>query len=634
MCSNLPDNSPDDRRITYQLYGGDNEMRLKQEIVLGIGGVLMLNALNMPPKVCHMNEGHSAFLALGRVRILREGDGLSVREAFQALGSGTIFTTHTPVPAGIDEFPRELIEKYFMSPNYPEGSFTRDELLALGRRHPENPREPFNMAILALRMAEYSNGVSELHGQVSRRMWQDAWPGLPEHEIPIQSITNGIHTRSWISYEMATLFDRYLGPDWAQKPDDQTIWQRVNEIPDEELWRTHERRRERMVAYARRRLRRQLEQRGARPSLIQAAGEVLDPDILTIGFARRFATYKRAALIFRDPDRIKKILCDPDRPVQIIFAGKAHPRDDQGKALIKTIIHLARDESVRRRIVFLENYDIGVARYLVQGVDVWLNTPRRPMEASGTSGMKVLPNGGLNLSILDGWWCEGYAPETGWAIGHGEEYDDNDYQDQVESSSLYNLLEREVVPLFYERGQDDLPRGWIAKMKASMRELCPIFNTNRMVMEYCEKYYMPGRDVCQKLCGDGMRLARGLGQWKANTKAHWSEVRILSVREDVEGGAGVGDFVKVQAKVSLGTLRPEDVIAQIYFGGLNTDRLLEKGDVVPMEMKQKMQDGSYTYEGAIPCRKSGLQGYSVRVIPFHPDIPNPLRLGLITWVNS
>jgi len=633
LDTNLPDNSPDDRRITYQLYGGDNEMRLRQEIVFGIGGILMLHALDMPPKVCHMNEGHSAFLALGRVRTRREESGLSIREAFQALGSGTVFTTHTPVPAGIDEFPRELIEKYFVSQNYPDGEITRDELLSLGRRHPENPREPFNMAILALRMTEYSNGVSQLHGQVSRRMWQDAWPGLPEHEIPIESITNGIHARSWISYEMATLFDRYLGPDWSQKPDDQTIWQRVNEIPDEELWRTHERRRERLVAYARRRLRRQLEQRGARPSLIQAAGEVLDPDILTIGFARRFATYKRATLIFRDLDRIKRILCDPDRPVQIIFAGKAHPRDDQGKALIKAIVHFARDEAVRRRIVFLENYDMSVARYLVEGVDVWLNTPRRPMEASGTSGMKVLPNGGLNLSVLDGWWCEGYWPETGWAIGHGEEYNDYDYQDQVESSSLYNLLEREVVPLFYDRGPDGLPRRWIAKMKASMRELCPIFNTNRMVMEYCEKYYMPGRDLSHKLCLDDMRLARALGQWKANIRARWSELRILSVREDVGGTAGVGDFVKIQAKVNLGTLNPKDVVVQIYFGALNADRLLEKGDVVSMEMKQKMQDGTYVYEGAIPCRQSGLQGYSVRIVPFHPDIPNPLRLGLITWAN-
>jgi starch phosphorylase len=633
LDTNVPDNSPEDRRITYQLYGGDNEMRLKQEIVLGLGGILMLHSLGMPPTVCHMNEGHSALLSLGRVRMRREEAGLSMREAFEVLGSGTVFTTHTPVPAGIDAFAPELMKKYFISPGHPEHEATGEEFLALGRPHPENPREPFNMAIFALRMAEYSNGVSKLHGEVSRRMWQDVWPGVPEDEVPIDFVTNGIHTRSWISYEMATLFDRYLGPDWPRKPEDPGVWKRVDEIPDEELWRTHERRRERMVSYARRRLYKQLMQRGARPALIQAATEVLNPDALTIGFARRFASYKRATLLFRDPERLKSILCNPSRPVQILIAGKAHPKDDPGKTLIKTIIHFAKDETVRRHVVFLENYDMSVARYLVQGADVWLNTPRRPMEASGTSGMKVLPNGGLNLSILDGWWVEGYSPETGWAIGHGEEYEDPEYQDQVESSSLYTLLEREIIPLFYERGPDGLPRGWIAKMKASMRQLCCEFNTNRMVTEYCERYYIPARDLCDKLGHDEMRPARELGTWKVKVRTQWRGVRILSVHADVSGAAGVGDSVKIQAQVNLGTLTPDDVLVQAYFGSLNAERLIEKGDTIPMEMKQKAKDGTYLYEGLVPCRQSGLHGYSVRVIPFHPDVPHPLRLGLITWAS-
>jgi starch phosphorylase len=633
LDTNLPDNTPEDRRITYQLYGGDKEMRLKQEIVLGIGGILALHAMGMPPMVCHMNEGHSAFLSLGRIRMRREESGLSIEEALQALGSGTVFTTHTPVPAGIDEFPPELIEKYFVSQGHSKDEMPVSELLKLGRRHPENPREPFNMAMLALRRAEYANAVSQLHGEVSRRMWMDAWPGLPEHEIPIDSITNGIHSRSWISYEMATLFDRYLGPDWSNKPHDHTIWNDVDQIPDEELWRTHERRRERLVAYTRRRLRKQLEQRGARPSLIQAAHEVLDPDTLTIGFARRFATYKRATLLLHDPDRLKGILCNPDRPVQIIYAGKAHPRDDEGKAFIKAIVHFAQDEAIRRHIVFLENYDMSVARYLVEGVDIWLNTPRRPLEASGTSGMKVLPNGGLNLSVLDGWWCEGYFPETGWAIGHGEEYDDHDYQDRVESSSLYGLLEKEVIPLFYDRGPDDLPRGWIAKMKASMRQLCPIFNTNRMVMEYCERYYVPARDLYDKLFLGDIQPARDLASWKSRVRGAWRDVRLLSVQADVGGTTGVGADVKVQAQVRLGSLTPGDVSVQIYSGTLNADRFIERGSIIPMDVKPDAHDGAYTYEGTIPCRQSGLHGYSVRVIPSHPHVPNPLRLGLITWAN-
>ncbi len=633
LDTNLPENTTEDRGITHQLYGGDKEMRLKQEIILGIGGILMLHTLGIVPSVCHMNEGHAAFLSLGRVRQRHEKYGLSIKEAFQVLSSGTVFTTHTPVPAGIDEFSPELMKKYFVSQGYPDSSITEEEFLALGQRKGGKPSEPFNMALLALRMSEYSNGVSKLHGEVSRRMWKDAWPGLSEEEIPIESVTNGIHIRSWISYEMATLFDRYLGPDWPKKPDDQTIWKRIEEIPDEELWRTHERRRERLVAYARRRLHKYLKQRGARLSLLEAAREVLDPDALTIGFARRFATYKRATLLFRDPERLRKLLCNPDRPVQIIIAGKAHPHDDQGKALIKEIVHFARDEELGRHIVFLENYRMSVARSLVQGADVWLNTPKRPMEASGTSGMKVLPNGGLNLSILDGWWVEGYSPETGWAIGHGEDYEDKDYQDKVESSSLYDLLEQEVIPLFYDRGADGLPRGWITKMKASMSRLCPLFNTNRMVMEYCNRYYLPAHQLCEKLCQDDMQPARELAHWRSRIREHWGEIRIVSTNTNGTSSVGVGESVNVQAQIGLGTLKPEDVTVQIFSGVLNSERMIEKGNVLAMQMVKDTGKGAYLYEGTLPCSQSGLHGLSIRVIPSHPDVPNPLRLGLITWAD-
>jgi len=449
LDTNVRENNVEDRKITAELYGGDNENRLKQEILLGIGGIRALRQAGINPAVCHMNEGHSAFLGLERIRLLITESNLSFREAATVSSKSTIFTTHTPVPAGIDTFPPALMTKYF-SDYFPSLLIGREEFLGLGRRDPKNDSEPFNMAYLALHLSSYANGVSELHGAISRKMWKNRWPEVPDDEIPIDHITNGVNTRSWIPAEMAQLFDRYLGPDWAAKPADESIWEDIEAIPDDELWRTHERRRERLVAFARRRLGEQLKRRGARDLELRRAGEALDPEALTIGFARRFATYKRATLIFRDPERLRKILTNVDCPVQLIIAGKAHPQDSEGKELIRHIIHFARAEDIRRRILFLENYDITIGRYLVQGVDVWLNNPRRPLEASGTSGMKVLFNGGLNLSVVDGWWAEGYSPERGWAIGSGEEYEDLNYQDEVEASAIYDLLEKEIVPLFYD----------------------------------------------------------------------------------------------------------------------------------------------------------------------------------------
>ncbi|MEJ2738084.1 MAG: alpha-glucan family phosphorylase, partial [Anaerolineae bacterium] len=423
LDTNIPGNRPQDRDITDQLYGGDREMRIKQEMVLGIGGYRALEALGLEPTVYHMNEGHSAFLALERIRRLMETRGLPLADAREAASAGLVFTTHTPVKAGHDYFSPDLMNRYFADYARALG-LSRQDFLALGRRNPANDGEEFCMTILALRLAAYSNGVSRLHGQVSRRMWQGLWPGVPEDEIPIGHVTNGVHFQSWISREMKELYDRYLGPRWREELADQTVWQQADHIAAEELWRTHERRRERLVAFCRRRLRDQLRRRGAPQAAIEAADEVLDPEALTIGFARRFATYKRATLLLSDRERLARILNDPDRPVQIIFAGKAHPRDDAGKELIRQIVELARQEAFRRRLVFLEDYDMAVARYLVQGVDVWLNTPLRLQEASGTSGMKATANGVLNLSVLDGWWDEAYRPEVGWAIGRKETYPD------------------------------------------------------------------------------------------------------------------------------------------------------------------------------------------------------------------
>ncbi|MFC2038058.1 alpha-glucan family phosphorylase [Chloroflexota bacterium] len=406
-------------------------------------------------------------------------------------------------------------------------------------------------------------------------------------------------------------------------------------MPDEELWRTHERRRERLVAFARRRLRAQLERRGSRPSEIRLAEEVLDPEALTIGFARRFATYKRATLLFRDVQRLASIVGDRDRPVQIIYAGKAHPRDNPGKDLIRQIIHHARRPEFRNRIVFIEDYDMVVGRYLVQGVDVWLNTPRRPHEASGTSGMKATANGALNLSILDGWWDEGYTPESGWAIGHGEEYgqDQFDYQDQVEANAIYDLLEKEIVPLFYERGRDGLPRGWIAKMKAAMRDHAGVFNTNRMVREYFERCYLPSAERSERLMDGGASAAKSLAAWKSEIRRQWGQVRIERVWMDSSDAQElkVGDQLQVQAEVHLGALNPTDVAVELYHGRLNAEGLIIEGQAIPMLIAQSKGKGKYVFAGAIPCRTSGRHGYALRILPSHEDMGDPFEMGLLLW---
>jgi starch phosphorylase len=628
LDTNVPSNSREDQDITDELYGGDAEMRIKQEIVLGIGGIRALEALGIEPDVCHMNEGHSAFLGLERIRKLIARHGLSFDEAHEGAAAGNVFTTHTPVPAGIDIFDPQLVETYFAH-YYPALKLTREQFLTLGRQDPRDPSQGFNMAVLALRLSSRFNGVSRLHGDVARRMWQNMWAGLPEHEVPIESITNGIHVRSWISQDMAGLLDRYLGPRWIAEPANLALWERVDRIPDEELWRTHERRRERLVAFARHRLVAQLERCGTPPAETAQAVEVLHPDALTIGFARRFATYKRATLLFHDADRLARLLSDDERPVQIIFAGKAHPRDDQGKALIKEIVHQARREAFRNHIVFVEDYDMNVARYILQGVDVWLNTPRRPREASGTSGMKAAANGALNLSVVDGWWAEAYTPEVGWAIGRGEEYEDLTYQDAVESAALYDLLEKEIVPLFYERGRDGLPRGWIAKIKASMHALCPVFSANRMLREYAESLYLPAAEHFWHLTDKDGAEACALAAWKRRLHQNWPQIRIEHVQVDADA-LKVGDVLQVRARIYLGELTDQDVEVEIYHGMVDSTGEVPRG--TPTTMRCEERDASmYTFTGAVPCLNSGRFGCAVRVLPHHKDLVHPFESGLILW---
>jgi len=538
LDTNLPINDAQDRTITSQLYGGDMEMRIKQEIVLGIGGMRALEAMNIRPTVYHLNEGHAAFLALEHIRRLVEENDCLFDDARTAAAASHVFTTHTPVPAGIDRFPPDMIERYFKT--YVDGmKMDMEGLLALGRENVFNKNEFFSMAVLALRTSDLANGVSKLHGRVSREMWGNIWPGVPNEETPIDHVTNGVHARSWLSADLKWLFDRYLSINWQHRPEDHSVWEGVNQIPDEEIWRVHERRRQKLVRWIRRTHRGQLERRGASTDELNSTEALFDHRVLTIGFARRFATYKRANLLFRDVERLMRILSNAECPVQIVVAGKAHPADTQGKELIRDIVHFARENGAAKRVVFIENYNIAVARYMVQGCDVWLNTPRRGMEASGTSGMKAALNGVLNCSILDGWWDEAWEKDLGWAIGSGESYTNYDYQDQVESQALYDLLEKQIVPMFYDRDQLGVPRRWIAAMKNCMRYLAPMFNTNRMVQEYAEQFYLPAHRRGKMMMADRLQASRDLASYVHHLRTHWSKLRFEHSEAETKRPSGI-----------------------------------------------------------------------------------------------
>jgi starch phosphorylase len=630
LDTDLSSNEPADREITARLYSGDNALRIRQEIVLGIGGIRALDALGITPAVCHMNEGHAAFLALERIRQRMEKNHLTFAEAREAVAPSHVFTTHTPVPAGIDRFEPDLVEQCL-------GDYARslglniNDLIALGKINAANPEEKFNMAILALRLSGMANGVSQFHRRVSREMWHTVWPGAPRDEVPILSITNGIHIQTWLSADVAGVLERYLGLEWADNPADHGVWQKVNEVPDLELWRSHERCREQLIAFARRRLKEQLRRRGAPATEIKAAEECLDPEALTIGFARRFAPYKRGALIFHDLERLVRILSDHDRPVQIIFAGKAHPRDDRGKEIIKQILSYARQPEFRRRIVFLENHDMELARYLVQGCDVWLNNPIKPLEASGTSGMKVAPNGGLNLSVLDGWWPEAYDGENGWAIGDGQIYEDPEYQNVVESDAIYELLEKEIVPMFYDRTADGLPRRWIARIKASMRTICPLFNTNRMIEEYTRNFYLPAAQKGEQRARDDFAGARQLAAWRASIAERWGEVRVEQVDVVDAGERVVGAQARIRARVRLDDVSPDEVAVELYHGPVDTTGQIIEGASETMQCDGPIEDGRYWFNGHFTCHRSGQHGFAVRVVPRHALLTHRHDTGLVSW---
>ncbi|HOT95797.1 MAG TPA: alpha-glucan family phosphorylase [bacterium] len=633
LDTNVPENIQEDQDITDVLYGGEEEMRIKQEIVLGIGGIRALEILGLRPDICHMNEGHSAFMALERVRLLMQESNLSFPEAQEANRNSTIFTSHTPVPAGIDEFDLGLIDRYIGS-YYSALQISAEQLYRLGGIGLPESNGKFNMAIFAISMSGACNGVSKLHGEVARKMWHYLWPELPENEVPIGHVTNGVHLPTWISEDMAELFHRYLGPRWSSIAAEDSVWDRIQQIPDEELWRTHERRRERLVAFTRKRLRTQLEKADARPEDIAKADEVLDPQALTIGFARRFASYKRAKLIFQDLERLKAILNNKERPVQFIFAGKAHPRDNIGKGIIRDIVNIIRNQEFRSRIVFIEDYDMEVAASMVRGVDIWLNTPIRPREASGTSGMKASLNGALNVSILDGWWDEAYTKSVGWAIGRGEEFENAEEQDLYEVESLYSLLEQEVVPLFYQRSSNKLPREWIAMMKSSIQVLSPFFNTNRMVRDYFERYYLPAELRWQKLSRNNMELAKELAAWKARVQNQWPKVHVTGVVSEEGDEVSVGGKMRISATIDSDGLKPEELRVEVYYGLLDSDDDIIDGQSVVMQQVEQLKKNISRFEAVIPCEKTGQHGFSVRVMPYHAELATPFDTGLISWYQE
>lgn len=633
LDANIPENSIKNREITSVLYGGDKDMRIRQEIILGIGGVRALRTLGIQPSIYHMNEGHAWFLTLERIRHLMQNHNLSFDEARQYVWATTIFTTHTPVPAGNERFDTVLLHRY-LADKVSELGISWKTFLSLGRIIPDDETESFGMTVAALKTSAFANGVSELHGHVSREMWHNIWPDLPKEEIPIKHITNGVHPSSWISHDLNELYESYFGPKYREKPGDPKHWEKVDKIPDTELWRIHNKRRERLVFFARKRLNQQLTRRGASQLIIKAADQLLDPRVLTISFARRFSTYKRGNLIFSDPERLARIINDNKRPLQIIMAGKAHPLDNPGKEIIRDVIKLIGEERFRNRIIFLEDYDINVARYMVQGSDVWLNNPRRPQEASGTSGMKSTFNGGLHLSILDGWWAEGYSDEVGFKIGNGEDYDNVDVQDKLESEMLYNTLEREVIPLFYDRDESGVPIKWLSKMKASIKMSGQKFSAQHMLINYAEKFYTRATSFGEKLKENEFAITRTVTSWLERMINSWDKISIENLDiPEIDSTVFVGQNFPVKIRVNLGEITPDDVLVEMISGHLNSQEQLQDGSPTPAVLieSEENQNGIYTFASKVTCTESGRFGIAARVIPKNDNMPHTFKPKLISW---
>jgi starch phosphorylase len=613
-------NLPAYRGITSELYGGGPELRLNQEMVLGIGGWRLLDALGLKPEVCHLNEGHAAFAVLERARSFMRETGQPFEVALSATRPGNLFTTHTPVAVGFDRFSPALIEQYLGGYAMKLGISLHD-LLALGRANPNDSSEPFNMAYLAVRGSGSVNGVSRLHGKVSRHIFTSLFPRWPEEEVPIGHVTNGVHMPSWDSAESDDLWTKACGKDrWLGTTE--ALEQDIRRTSDATLWQLRAVATRSLVEYARERLSRQLAVSGQSPEVVDGAKHLFDPNALTLGFARRFATYKRPNLLLHDPERLLRLLANPERPVQLILAGKAHPADLEGLALIQDWIHFIRRPEVRPHVIFLSDYDMHLTGHLVQGVDVWINTPRRPWEASGTSGMKVLVNGGINLSELDGWWAEAYAPEVGWALGDGREHGDDPAWDAAEASALYDVLEREVIPEFYTRDKEGIPVAWVARMRESMAQLTPQFSANRTVREYTEQHYVPAAAAYRLRVADRGAMGVQLVKWQRAVEQHWPNLRFGELKVATDGGNHV-----FEVQVYLCGLDSNTVRVELYADGLNG------GEPVRQEMKrsQELEDASgYIYSVQVPTTRPAAD-YTVRVIPHCDGAAIPLEVAQILW---
>jgi len=624
LDSNDPANPPSYRAITTELYGGGPELRLKQELVLGLGGWRLLRTLGLHPEVCHLNEGHAAFAVLERAHSYMVDHHVPFDVALAITRAGNLFTTHTPVGAGFDRFAPDLMERYLKRYAEERLSISIHDLLALGRQNPEDASEPFNMAYLAIRGSGAVNGVSQLHGEVSRRVFQDLFPRWPESEVPVTHVTNGVHTPTWDSAKADELWEAACGKDrWREEMPGVDDFRKVN---DSDLWQLRSDGRRSLVSYVRKRYTRQLAAQGASAEEIAQAAQVLEPNTLTLGFARRFAPYKRPNLLLHDPQRLEAILTNREHPVQLVLAGKAHPQDSLGQSILRQWVDFSRRPEVRSRVVFLSDYDLLMAEKLVQGADLWVNTPRRPWEASGTSGMKVLVNGGLNLSELDGWWAEAYSPEVGWAIGDRREHGDDPSWDATEAEALYGLLEREIVPEFYTRDDRGIPRGWVSRMRESMCRLTPLFSANRVVRQYTEQHYLSAASAFSERAANNGAGGKELVEWKTQLAKHWPALRFGSATVEQEDG-----HLDFQVQVFLNELDPDAVAAELYAEAHNGNPASRYAMTRGERLVGSANGFAYTLR--IPASRPAAD-YTPRLVPKHSGALVPLEAPFILWHES
>ena len=631
MDSDIEENHEEYRNVTTTLYGGDLEMRIKQEMVLGMAGVNLLKSLGLNPTVYHMNEGHSSFLIIELIKNVMKEKQVSFEMARDIVSSKTVFTTHTPVPAGNDIFPLDLVEKYFKE-EWEALGISKEEFFRMGMEPEPKPNAGFNMGILALKVAGKKNGVSKLHGAVSRELFNDVWPEIAADESPITHVTNGIHTCSWLCQNLKELYNEYLIPYWQDHIYQDSTWEKIEDIPDEKLWNAHMERKQKLMEVAKQNITERLRRSGYRYEEINEITSKLNPNALTIGFARRFATYKRATLLFRDLERITQILNNADRPVQIIIAGKAHPADKEGQDLIKYIHEISMKPQFKGKVFLLENYNIAMSRYLVSGVDVWLNTPRRPMEASGTSGQKASVNGAVNFSILDGWWAEGYNQKNGWAIGTNAEYENYEIQDNSDSESIYQILENKIIPAYYEKDENGISKKWIEYMKNSIISTGGKYSTARMLVDYTTQLYMPLANLYHKYYESLEEVAK-YNSFKQELYRNWEDIQITEENNLDNIVMDAGNNIEVTCKVKLPHILPENIEAQVYYGKIRENGVVEKIAVIPMELVEgNEEERTYTYKAKIELTTGGDYGYTFRVMPKHEMLLDSENLNLVKWI--